>query len=62
MSRLQREGASSLVDHATGKLFILHEEYAKVYEATWSSKQMLRRIRQSVSQKKNPYKLMSSAI
>ncbi|ORY94208.1 hypothetical protein BCR43DRAFT_526577 [Syncephalastrum racemosum] len=55
MSRLQSIGASSLVDPATGKLFILHEEYTKVYEATWSSKQMLRRIRQnSVRSRRQP--------
>lgn len=33
----------------THKFDIVHTEFAKVHHATWSSKQMLRQIRQNVS-------------
>ncbi|KAI9019292.1 hypothetical protein CLU79DRAFT_759555 [Phycomyces nitens] len=45
LSRMERKGLASLMDMETGKFPVLFEEYSKVYEAAWSSKQILRNIR-----------------
>ena len=37
------------IDPVSDKFVTVFEEYTKVHLATWSSKQMLRRIRQDVS-------------
>ncbi|RUP10886.1 P-loop containing nucleoside triphosphate hydrolase protein, partial [Jimgerdemannia flammicorona] len=47
LSRLHTTGRASVIDPDTGRLDILHEEYTKVHEDSWSSKQMLRKIRQN---------------
>ncbi|ORZ04633.1 hypothetical protein BCR42DRAFT_429102 [Absidia repens] len=47
LSRMKQTGQTSLLDPSSPDL--LHQEFTKVYNATWSSKQMLRRIRENVS-------------
>ncbi|KAI8329796.1 hypothetical protein BC941DRAFT_441911 [Chlamydoabsidia padenii] len=49
LSQMKQTGQTSLLDPASPNL--LHQEFTKVYNATWSSKQMLRRIRENVSSK-----------
>ncbi|CAO3593870.1 unnamed protein product [Absidia cylindrospora] len=45
LSRMKQTGQTSLLDPSSPDL--LHQEFTKVYNATWSSKQMLRRIREN---------------
>ncbi|KAG0180095.1 hypothetical protein DFQ28_001787 [Apophysomyces sp. BC1034] len=46
LSRMKRTN-ERLLDPRTNTLRMLYEEYSQVYEASWSSKQMLRKIRQN---------------
>lgn len=47
LSRLETTGRPSVIDPDTGKLDLLNSEYTRVHESSWSSKQMLRKIRQN---------------
>ncbi|KAI8143628.1 hypothetical protein BJV82DRAFT_611177 [Fennellomyces sp. T-0311] len=47
LARMKRTNQTSALDPALDKFAIVYEEYTKVHVATWSSKQMLRRIRQT---------------
>ncbi|KAI8099173.1 uncharacterized protein BX664DRAFT_320570 [Halteromyces radiatus] len=48
LSRMKRTGETSLLSTPSSP-GILHQEFSKVYDASWSSKQMLRRIREHSS-------------
>lgn len=50
LSRMRQLKESGQADGTSNILPIVSEEFAKVYRVTWSSKQMLRRIRENVSQ------------
>lgn len=49
LARLRVQHKMFTPDPVTHKFDIVHTEFAKVHHATWSSKQMLKQIRQNVN-------------
>ncbi|KAI8367625.1 uncharacterized protein BYT42DRAFT_618043 [Radiomyces spectabilis] len=53
LSRMQTLKKSCLLEETSGKPQLLYEEFSKVYDLTWSSKKMLRKIRQNTGKSHN---------
>ncbi|SAL95029.1 hypothetical protein [Absidia glauca] len=60
LSQMKRTGQTSLLDPSSPDL--LHHEFSKVYDATWSSKQMLRRIRENSNRNSTTMSLPQSKV